>query len=183
MDAAKFESLLYTDEGTTVDFKRDQYKFARATEGEKSELLKDILGFANAWRQGESYILIGVQQTVGRAEVVGIPETEHLADHSLQQFVHSLTNKQITLAYETLVVEGKHVGIIRIERQKRPFFLKTNYGALKKHEVYVRRGSSTNPNQPAGPDEIYQMGEADSGKDLATLTVEFGDVERCQRAG
>ena len=46
-----FESLLFEEEGTTIDFKKEQYRFVNATEDEKSELLKDILGFANAWRR------------------------------------------------------------------------------------------------------------------------------------
>ena len=37
------QSLLFEEESTTLDFKRDQYKFAGATDAEKSELLKDVL--------------------------------------------------------------------------------------------------------------------------------------------
>ena len=50
MKAEELEQLLYEEEGPTLDFKRDQYAFAKATEDEKSELLKDILGFVNCWR-------------------------------------------------------------------------------------------------------------------------------------
>ena len=50
MDNGLFERLLYEEENVTLDFKSKQYHFAKATEDEKSELLKDILGFANAWR-------------------------------------------------------------------------------------------------------------------------------------
>jgi len=55
MNNELFEQLLYEDESTTLDFKKKQYLFAKATEEEKSELLKDILGFANAWRRSEAY--------------------------------------------------------------------------------------------------------------------------------
>jgi hypothetical protein len=37
------ENLLYEDEGSALDFKRDQYRFEGATDADKSELLKDIL--------------------------------------------------------------------------------------------------------------------------------------------
>lgn len=40
-----FERLLYEEEGTTIDFKKEQYCFVKAADEEKSELLKDILGF------------------------------------------------------------------------------------------------------------------------------------------
>lgn len=42
----------------------------------------------------------------------------------------------------------------------------------------MRRGGSTNPNQPAGPDELYQMGETDVAGELADLTVNFAELER-----
>src|ERR1700730_8215080 len=92
-----FERLLYEEESTTLDFKKEQYRFAKATEEEKSELLKDILGFANAWRRSEAYILIGVEDVRGgRGNVIGIPAaTPHLDDHSLQQFVNNLTNRPV----------------------------------------------------------------------------------------
>ena len=45
MKKDKIESLLYEEEGNTLDFKKEQYKFSKATDEEKSELLKDILGF------------------------------------------------------------------------------------------------------------------------------------------
>jgi len=44
------ETLLFGEEGVDLDFKRDQYKFLKATENEKGELLKDIIAFANSWQ-------------------------------------------------------------------------------------------------------------------------------------
>jgi predicted HTH transcriptional regulator len=86
MDLKLFEALLYEDESETLDFKRDQYPFSQASDEQKSELLKDIVGFANAWRRADAYLLIGVEQARGgRSKVVGV--SEHLPDHSLQQFV------------------------------------------------------------------------------------------------
>jgi predicted HTH transcriptional regulator len=71
MDKSVFERLLYEDESTSLDFKSEQYPFAKATDEEKSELLKDIPGFANAWRRADAYILIGVSEVRGgRSEVV-----------------------------------------------------------------------------------------------------------------
>jgi predicted HTH transcriptional regulator len=49
---------------------------SKLADDEKSELLKDILGFANAWRRATAYILIGVKEVRGgRSNVVGIPAT------------------------------------------------------------------------------------------------------------
>jgi hypothetical protein len=177
MDATLFERLLFEDESTTLDFKKDQYPFANASPEAKSELLKDILGFVNAWRRSEAYILIGVEEVRGgRSNVPGV--SEHLPDHSLQQFVNSLTSQPVQFAYEAFEFESKQVGIIRIEQQPRPLFLLRDFGKLRKNEVYVRRGSSTDPTRPASPDEIARMGLASNPLPDADLAVEFADAEK-----
>jgi len=173
MTADQFEQLLYVDEGATVDFKEDQYPFSSADSTQKSELLKDILGFANAWRQSDSYILIGVREVRGtRSEVIGIQE--HLPEHSLQQFVNSKTNRPLRFSYNAFEFKGKQVGIILIELQERPFWLNKDYGKLKKDKVYIRRGSSTDPTKPAPLEEIEKMIKASAGQ-AASLEVQFAD--------
>ena len=67
MNNELFERLLYEGESTALDFKNERYRFPKATDDDKSELLKDILGFANAWRRSEAYILIGVEDVLGGA--------------------------------------------------------------------------------------------------------------------
>ncbi|MCH8147649.1 MAG: ATP-binding protein [Planctomycetes bacterium] len=178
MERAFFEKLLYEEESPTLDVKSRQYPFANAKEDQKSELLKDILGFVNAWRRSDAYILIGVEEVRGGLhKVIGITATEQLADHSLQQFVNSLTNRPVRLQYEAFEYEGKQVGIIRIEQQPHPVYLKKKFGKLKKEQVYVRRGSSTDPSKPASPEEIALMGQM-AGPQSAQLSVEFADTER-----
>src|SRR5262249_24151559 len=122
-----FEQLLHEEETTTLDFKEQQYPFAKATDEDQSEILKDIIGFANAWRRSDSYILIGVRDIRGgRAEVLGI--NEHLDDHSLQQFVNTKTNHPIRLHYEAFTFDGQTTGIIKIEdNQDRPIYLKRDF--------------------------------------------------------
>ena len=174
MDAALFERLLNEEEGATLDFKKEQYPFSKATDEEKSELLKDILAFANAWRRADAYILRGVEEVRGgRSNVVGV--SEHLDDHSLQQFVSHLTNRPPHFSYEAFTFEGKQVGIIKIDdRQARPFYLKADYGKLKKKVVYVRRGSST---CEADIDEIARMGTP-VVQEQADLRLEFAELDR-----
>ena len=175
MTDLQFEQLLFEEESPTLDFKRDQYLFAKATEEEKSELLKDILGMANAWRRSEAFILIGVEDVRGgRSIVYGIAAADHLADHSLQQFVNNLTNRPVRFGYEAFGFEGKQIGIIRVEQQPRPFYLKRDFGKLKKNEVYVRRGSSTDATKPATIDEIAQMGH---GSEVVLVDLKGLDLE------
>jgi hypothetical protein len=154
MDQNLFETLLLKGESETLDFKRDQYPFDRASDDDKSELLKDILAFANAWRAEDAYILIGVEEVVGgRARKHGI--MRHLEDASLQQFVSSKTQKPVAFRYEAFAINGVSFGIICIPTQHRPVFLMNRYGRLNAQVVYVRRGSATDE---ADPDEIAKMG-------------------------
>ncbi len=156
MDPNTLENLLNEDESNCIDFKQTQYRFAGASDEDKSEILKDILAFANAWRRTDAYILIGVKEVKGGcSQVIGI--TDHFDDAALQQFVNSKVQKPIQFSYIAFEFEEKQVGIIKIPVQERPFYLKQKYGKLKPNVVYLRRGSSTDE---AEPDEIAKMGIA-----------------------
>src|SRR5262249_12620215 len=132
----------------------------------------------------DAYILIGVEDVRGgRGNVVGIAATEQLDDHSLQQFVTSLTNRPVRFHYEAFSFDGKQFGIIRVEQQPRPVYLKKDFGKLKKNTVYIRRGSSTDPTKPASPDEIALMGASADDNGEASLTVEFAETDRERSLG
>ncbi len=165
------EELLHEEESSTLDFKRDQYPFVGATDGQKAELLKDILAFANAWRRTDAHILIGVDEVRGGAStVVGV--SEHLNDADLQQFVNSKVNRPITFSYTAVELHGAQIGVIKIPLQKRPFYLQRAYAGLGASVVYLRRGSST---AIATPDEVSEMGQDNQGLTARTplLTAFF----------
>lgn len=174
MDAITFENLLNESESDYLDFKQDQYRFDGASEDEKSEILKDILAFANAWRRTDAYILIGVCDVKGgRSKVIGI--SKHIDDASLQQFINYKVQKPLLFSYSTFEVEGMQVGIIHIPVQDRPFYVKQQYGKVKPRTVYLRRGSST---AEADPDEIARMGAAmviTNQPQTPTIECEFGN--------
>lgn len=165
------DTLRYRSEGTDLDFKSEQYRFVGGNEHQKSEMLKDVLAMANAWRDGTGYILLGFKENRPHlAEVVGISES--IDDSRLQQFVNSKVKPKLTFRYEEHLYKGKTVGVIVIPKQKRPFFIAKPYGKLKSNITYVRRGSST---EEAEPTEIGDMVLADSGRgkvllDLSVLT-------------
>jgi hypothetical protein len=149
-------ALLFEAEGAELDFKRDQYPFEGADDRTKSELLKDILAFANAWRRTDAYILIGVQE-VKEAESIAVGINGHIDDAKLQQFINSKTNRPIEFSYTPMSFRGMQIGVIHIPVQDRPTFITKDYGALRRNTVYLRRGSSTDE---ARPDEIARMGQA-----------------------
>jgi hypothetical protein len=177
----EIESLLYEDESPTLDFKKEQYLFNKATDIQKSELLKDILAFANAWRRADAYILIGVEEVKGKkSNVIGI--NDDLDDASLQQFVNSKTQRPITFEYRSAILEDKRIGVIKIPLQIKPIYLKADYGKLKANIVYIRRGSST---AEADPDEIARMGTAiiDTFRIQPDFNIEFAQNKRRIRLG
>jgi len=141
MQTTRIRELLNHHESTTLDFKRDQYRLTN--DEEKSELIKDLLAFANTPRTSDAHIIIGIAEAPTPPHTItGI--TEPLLDHHLQQLVNTKLNRPITFSYETHRLNGATIGIITIKRrQTPPHHLTRDFGKLKKDTVYVRRGSST----------------------------------------
>jgi Putative DNA-binding domain len=182
MDQLLLESLLFQEESETLDFKQQQYAFSKATDALKAELLKDILAFANAWRQSDAHILIGIQEVRGGPSIVlGINPAEHLLDRNLQQFVSSKTNRPVSFSYQPFEFEGVEVGAITIPIQTRPVYLVASYGHLRANVVYIRRGSATSE---AAPDEITRM-VANPGTPTGqpVLELELADLATRERFG
>jgi len=179
MDEDLLRRLLAEGESSHLDYKSEQYPFISASEREKSELLKDVLAMANAWRDSDAYILIGVSEVPGRiAEVVGV--REHLDDAGLQQFVKAKTNRPIQFSYREFEIEGRFVGAIHVPLQRRPFFLKKDYGLLRANEVYLRRGSSTDV---ADADEVLAMGVSLAESQRPSIDVQFADLQERRPLG
>ena len=154
LDLKLLENLLHQSEGTSLDFKSAQYPFDYANDGEKAELLKDILAFANSWRTTTAYILVGVEEVMGgRSNVVGVQT--HLDDAILHQFVNAKTQRPVEFSYQVVPIKGTTIGVIEIPLQKRPTHLKQRFARLTPDTVFIRDGSST---RVATPDEIAKMG-------------------------
>lgn len=174
MNPQLLEELLHEEESSSLDFKREQYRFDADDDEVRSEVLKDILAFANAWRRVDAYILVGVEEVKGGRSIIhGI--ANHIDDSNWQQFINSKTQRPIEFSYEAFSIEGKTIGIFRIPPQRRPLFCKKSFGKVKANEVYIRRGSST---AIADPDEIATMGDAvaENGMREPVLEMEFANV-------
>ncbi len=113
------DRLLNEEESAVLDFKRDQYEFDRVDKETKSELLKDILAFANTSRNSNAHILIGVEEIRGqRCTVVGV--RSHLDDAKLQQFVNQKTNRSVNFQYRQIPFQGVELGLLEISHQDSP---------------------------------------------------------------
>ena len=126
-DLQTLEGLIHEPEGTALDFKQEQYRFVGEDDFTKSELLKDILAFANSWRRQTAYILIGVKEVKGgRSEIIGVGC--HLDDANLHQFVNSKTQRPVDFSYFQFKVQSVEIGVIEIPVQMRPIFLQKKFG-------------------------------------------------------
>lgn len=173
IDPSLIETLLNMSESSVLDFKRDQYPFAGATEDQRGEIVKDIVAFANAWKTDDAHIFLGANENPGgRAIVNGI--AGHINDADLQQLVNSKTNVPVSFDYIPLTVDEKSAAVIRISReQQRPIYLKKKFGKLLPNVVYIRRGSSTDD---ADPDEIARMGaSAITARQVPVLDLQLAE--------
>jgi hypothetical protein len=182
VDLQLLESLLYQEESEALDFKIQQYPFSGATDEQKSELLKDILAFANAWRQTDAYILIGVQEVRGGRSIVrGIDPKDHLLNRNIQQFTHSKTNRPVDFWYAPVEFEGVAIGVLTIPLQDRPVYLTKQYGKLADEVVYIRRRDTTGT---ATPEEIARMGSSAVLRGVQPiLEVEFANLPARKKLG
>ena len=177
MDLELVEQLLHEPESQSLDFKQAQYRFAGASVPEKSELLKDVLAFANSWRRTPAYILIGVREVKGgRGQVIG--SADHIEDASLQQFVNSKTQRRVELSYEVVQLEDVEIGVIEIPIQERPFYAKATYGKVKADTVYIRAGSST---REATPEDLVQIGAQQSVEAVPRLLLSWAHAGERRR--
>jgi len=167
IDEKKIEELCLKGESVTLDYKVEQYKF-NGNKDDKSELLKDVLSFANAWREEKGYILIGISENNGQGEIVGIQSDDIIDDANIQQFINSKTNKHIPFSCYSVIFEKGLVQVIEIDEcaSERPFYATKDFGNVKKGAVKIRRGTSTSD---ALPDEIVKMAETRIAKPQSIL--------------
>lgn len=172
----QIKALCVQGESNRLDFKRDQYRFDNAVDGVKAELLKDILSFANSFRGDSAYILIGVEEQESKiGKIVGIEKSQVIDGSKIQQFVNEKTNRMIPFdTYVTDCGNGRVVQVLEIAQclKARPFYLKQkDFAQLKKHDVWMRVGSSSHI---ASPEEIKEMGCQEVENDSSpTLSVKF----------
>ena len=164
----KLKQLCLQGESNCVDYKRAQYSFSGAEDIKKAELLKDVLCFANAFRNTPAYILIGVDEDEsGFGIILGINANEVIDDSRLQEFINSKTNNPIPfLAYSCKLNSGHIVQVIEVNAcmGDRPFYLKNDFSKLRRNDVWVRAGTSSHI---ATPSEIAEMGK---------ISIEIGNV-------
>ncbi|TDQ28141.1 AlbA family DNA-binding domain-containing protein [Zeaxanthinibacter enoshimensis] len=148
MDQAILKILLYNSEGSTLDFKKEDYKLGKNPK--KNDLLKDLIAFANHPSNQDKYIFIGVKEKNGMAsEFFSIDSP--LDDANYQEFVKNSIEPELQFEYQNFTHEGNLMGYFRIfGNNKRPYLFKKdikkpgiNQLEYKQGDGYIRIGTST----------------------------------------
>ncbi len=157
MNPETLSQLLTRCESDVLDFKLQPYDLgkpeddAKAKERKRAKFAKDILAFANLWRDEPRYIVIGVQRLPdGKIHAPGV--SEHLDGVYLIQALEGLVHPCPRLHYDQAELNGLQYGVIVIpaDRSIGPFFASKDVGGadgtvkplLRKHALYCRRDSS-----------------------------------------
>lgn len=134
----------------------DTYDFKERWENTNSELLKDILSFANTAHHHDCYLIYGIND--GK-DVIGITDTDknRKNQQNISDFLQSLNfaNSSIPkVLVNTLELENKLVDILTIKDSDQvPFYLRADYTkdglALKHGEIFFRDEDSNFGKQQA----------------------------------
>lgn len=135
------ELILYENENTRLDFKRDEYRKENYV-----SLLKDVLSMANANTSENRYIIIGMKpKSIDDRGLKGL-KIELTDAATFQQLVYENIEPEISIEYFPYKFQKLLFGIIKISNcNNQPYLMKKNYGnssnKLFKGEGYIRKGT------------------------------------------
>lgn len=127
----------YDDEGTKLDFKKEEYKKENYT-----ALLKDVMSMANALNTECKRIIIGVKYTPG--EEKNFCGLETIADQgTLENIIQENIEPNISFRYYSYTFKGTMLGVLEIfDNFNKPYMMKKDYGSgLKRGDAWIRKGS------------------------------------------
>jgi predicted HTH transcriptional regulator len=128
-----------TPEQAVFDWKRD---FIVPNDDEKKgEFIKDLAAVANACASSYGFIVYGVRQ--GSPDpVVGITQTYD--DAKLQQLANGKIEPLPEFLYYEVSTGPKTVGVVQVKpTRRRPHIIRVDLGKVRKGQIPIRRGSST----------------------------------------
>lgn len=146
----------YEGESTYVDFKKIFY--ALNIQKKKEDLIKDIMSMANADVEGERYIVIGVWfDDKKNRQLDGISPADIPEPADYEQLIHENIVPDIPFKIFCHPLDGKSYGIIKIEQSddNKPYEMRKEYGALKKGDKWIRKGTVNFPMLREDLDRIY----------------------------
>ena len=154
--------IKYEDEGTNLDFKRDEYGKQK-----RVSLIKDVMSMANALNPDVKRIIIGVKHVPGKDnEIIGLSEITDQAN--FENIIQENVEPNINFSYRIYDFEGKKLGILEIcDNDDRPYMMKKDFSGpekgersgLVKGDMWIRKGSRQSRVTRQDLDKMYNMRE------------------------
>lgn len=128
-----------TPEQAVYDWKSD---FIIPTDDEKrGEFIKDVTAIANACSSSYGFIVYGVDPRK-QEPIIGISQSYD--DAKLQQLISGKIDPQPEFLYYELLYGAKTIAVIQVKPTKRrPHIITVDLGKVRKGQILIRRGSST----------------------------------------
>lgn len=140
-------------ENEFVDFKLKTY----GKDLSNSELVKDVVAFANGEAKGDKYIIFGLDDE--SKEVVGISDTEKFEPSVIENSMDGRVEPRIRIECGEIQLDGKRVAYIKIpeKNDNPPYIIKTAGGknqSIRQGDIFVRVGTS---NRKANREDLDRM--------------------------
>lgn len=142
------QKIKYDCEGSTLDYKKEEYPLGKNVK--RNEILKDISALANHHSDEDKFIIIGVKEENGIAK--DFFEVENITDEAAyQKFINENIEPKINFDYKSFIYDGKKLACFRIYNNKhRPYLFKkevqnpvSNKTDFKIGDGFIRVGSSS----------------------------------------
>ena len=158
MNSSKLaQMIMYGSEDSFLDFKEEDYLF----HGEKKiALIKDIISMANTPRNNSSYIVIGVKDVLGGANILkGVSRfTDDMQYQNI--FGKTVVNIPPCIAIHHEIINEKKIIIIEIKIDNNvdiPYVALQNFSdKLEKEKIYYRLGSTNREATASEKNNIYK---------------------------
>lgn len=140
-------------ESEYVDFKLKTY----GKDLVNSELIKDVVAFANGEAKGNKYIIFGVADET--KEIIGIPDEEKFEPSVIENSLEGRVEPRVRIECGEIRIDGKRVAYIKISEKNDnpPYIIKTAGGknqSIRQGDIFVRIGTS---NRKANREDLDRM--------------------------
>ncbi|MER2192143.1 MAG: ATP-binding protein [Solibacillus sp.] len=151
MNLEQFEHLLALAEGETVDFKSNFYH-----SNNYSDLLKDVLSFANGHSKEKKHIVYGVKDRENAKELIGL---ESFVDQStIDQLLFENIEPHLDIKLHSVMYIEKKFQVLEIRPDNRPYIMKKKYkDKINKGTMWIRRGATNDFVTRADLNRMYEV--------------------------
>ncbi len=150
------ELIKNAKENDTIDFKEQYYH-----DSKKSDLIKDIISFANSLAFEDKYIIFGVSDDT--RQIVGIADNQIPDISDVNQLIRVYCDPFIDIDIEEFEIESKRVGaiVIKSTNMQKPYVVAKDFAFggkiyLRAGDIYIRKNANNFRALRNDIEEIYR---------------------------